>query len=57
MRLSPLDPLMFSMRQVTALAHDIARRYAEAALLLADAAGMAHLGLRKREANNQGLPP
>src|SRR5262252_2504148 len=31
MRLSPLDPLMFSMQQVTALAHDIARRYAEAA--------------------------
>jgi len=31
MRLSPLDPLMFSMQLVTALAHYIAGRYAEAA--------------------------
>jgi tetratricopeptide (TPR) repeat protein len=31
MRLSPLDPLMFSMQQVTSLAHYIAGRYAEAA--------------------------
>src|SRR5262249_39090337 len=31
MRLSPLDPLMFSMQQVTALTHFIAGRYAEAA--------------------------
>jgi uncharacterized membrane-anchored protein len=31
MRLSPLDPLMFSMQQATAFAHYIAGRYAEAA--------------------------
>src|SRR5215475_9114018 len=31
MRLSPLDPLMFSMQQVNALAHFVAGRYAEAA--------------------------
>jgi adenylate cyclase len=31
MRLSPLDPLMFAMQMVTAFAHHIAGRYAEAA--------------------------
>ena len=29
MRLSPLDPLMFSMQQVTALAHFVAAQYDE----------------------------